>query len=122
MENKEQWIGECARCESEKHLEYARYGFAICWECEHKIAASLREVKKAFCRVCRKRFSWLWGKYEYDKGFTCLGCTRGATCQKCRTAPAVKLIDSPIGKIWGCSADAGSMDEPPQEYKVDRLY
>ena len=122
MNNKNEWVSECAHCREQKRLEYARYGYAICWECEHTIAASLQMVKKAFCRICRRRYAWLWGKYEYDKGFICHGCTNGAHCQKCRNAAADKMVDSPIGPLWVCDAHAAPLTGMPQEPKVDRIY
>jgi hypothetical protein len=39
--------GQCGHCGKQQRLEYARYGFAVCWECEHTIAASLEDGKKS---------------------------------------------------------------------------
>src|SRR5690606_4035850 len=101
-------VGECALCRTSKRLEYARYGFLICLECEHVVVATNNNVKKAYCRICRRHYSWIWGKYEYDRGFLCLGCINGRACQKCGAPGADRMADYDPGPIWICEADAGN--------------
>ena len=107
--------GPCGHCGKQDRLEFTRYGYAICFGCEHTIAASLQLVKKAYCRSCRRRFSWLWGKYHYDRGFRCRACLEGTRCQRCQAAPADKLVDTPLGPLWMCAADAKGRQNAAEE-------
>jgi hypothetical protein len=97
-------LAQCTYCGNKRELSFVRYGFLICGQCEPLIAASLTNVRQVNCRECKHKFSWLWGKYEYGRGFVCRACTSGAWCQECRSAPAAKLAGRAEGAVWVCES------------------
>ena len=99
-------LAQCTYCGKKRELSFVRYGFLICDHCDPLIAASLENVRQVKCRTCKHKYSWLWGKYEYGRGFVCRACMSGAWCQECRTAPAAKLAGDPAAPMWLCESCA----------------
>ena len=112
-------LAQCTYCGNKRELGSVRYGFLICGQCDHLIAASLTNVRQVNCRECKHKFSWLWGKYEFGREFVCRACASGAWCQACRSAPAAKLADGGEGAIWICEGCSPGDAFVPRKGRVE---